>query len=570
MQTATPLRVAPIVRTWQQTAGICCCIGTNTQGTPSMSVGSIAPPRIAASKTPAPTDELTPDQIRKARAEESEGTVLSSLAIGGGLGLGSGALAKYTGVSWRKSAIVAGVVAAVAGASQFAVRGVNARAIGSEDDPSVVKTGASWASTILGALTIGSVVLVPVGAMVLRRSGTVTIDGAARSGGSLAKYGVDLTELAGRGEIPRAFGMDDKIDELASILGAKAKNNPLVVGPAGTGKSALVEELAHRINEGTVPKHLQGARLIRIDLDAMVGGTELRGQFEERLSGVLKEIDEANGKVIPFIDETHKLVDAGAAGSIDGAGEAVKPLLARGRLRMIGATTDAPDEIGKIHGDPALARRFTEISLQPPDAAATLDIARAAAPRFEQGTLRFTDDSLKAAVEATQPILERNQPDKALTLLDTTASRMNIARDAKPRELKHLDSRVARLNAELGIISRETDDAATSRVARLRAELDTLQPQSIALRRGWRGAVESRVALEDAVAALAANTDTTKTAALQSAVDAARAATEAHRAAYPHVFASQITRADVLATPLPGATTTQETAKRAATRVPMQ
>ena len=369
--------------------------------------------------------------------------------------------------------------------------------------------------------------------------------------GALSQFGKDLTAAARDGEIGRAFGVDAKVDELVSILGAKRKNNPLIVGPAGTGKTALVEELAHRIAAGEVPDHLKGVKIVQIDLDAMVGGTQYRGMFEQRLSSVLKEIQASKGKIIPFIDETHKLVNAGSAREAEGAGEAVKPLLARGKIRLIGATTDAADEIGKIHADPALTRRFTEMTIMEPSADQTLNILRAAAPSFERGGLRFTDDALKGIVELTQPIVGRNQPDKALTLLDTTAARMMIGQESKPAALKALEMRIATAEAELKIVSRESSATSQARSQELSHLLEELRPQASTVHERWSAARTARHDVVTAREALAQTTDPKQVAELNARIKELEANSASHAAAFPEMFATEITRADVGATPLP-------------------
>jgi ATP-dependent Clp protease ATP-binding subunit ClpA len=508
---------------------------------------------------------------REKIAGKSIGGTMAMGAIGG---LSVGVLGKLQGTSWRRTLITAGAVGAVSGVAALASAAHSYQSAGTTDeDPSIVRTGNGAATGVLTGVTI----LAPLagiasfaigrgrgGAGAAKAAAAAAGGGAAAGGTMLSKYGVDLTELARTGELPRAFGVDDKVDELMAVLGAKTKNNPLIVGPAGTGKSALVEELAHRIAAGDVPEHLKGAKLVRIDLDAMVGGSRYRGMFEERLSGVLNEIDASNGKVIPFIDETHKLVNAGAANGVEGAGEAVKPLLARGRIRLIGATTDAKDEIGQIHADPALARRFTEISIQPPDSRQTLNIVRGAATRYEPKGLQFTDDALRSVVELTDPIVGRNQPDKALTLMDTAASRVNIARDARPPRLKELDSALAEARLELGIVGRETDTASVARAKELQARIDQLQPEAESITAGWKQARQVRDELQAARAAVAKPEEGADIAALQARVTELEGAAAEQAGAFPEMYATRITRGDIEATPLPASAAAQVAASRSA------
>ncbi len=509
-----------------------------------------------------PTDTKSEDAQKKAdqakKRDEAMQNIPKNALIGGAIFGGLGIALRKLGGASTAAAIRDGVIGGtLIGGSTAMASSVSYLRTSPDDKPGYVKGLATAAGIgITGIGFIGGLMAIQGALPVIAgrlRGGALTAGAETLGKGALSKYGKDLTEAARTGEIGRAFGVDDKVDELVAILGAKRKNNPLIVGPAGTGKTALVEELAHRIAAGEVPDHLKGVRLVQLDLDAMVGGTQYRGMFEQRLSSVLKEIEAANGKIVPFIDETHKLVNAGAANQVEGAGEAVKPLLARGKVRLIGATTDAADEIGKIHADPALARRFSEMTISEPTTGQTLDILRSAAPKFEQQGMRFTDDALNGIVELTTPIVGRNQPDKALTMLDTTASRVAIARDAKPKALKELEARIATAQAELGIVSREQGAASVARTRELHATLDELTPQAAALKDRWSAARTARDELSSTREALAAATDPADVTRLTARVKELEASVQPHAQEFPSMFASEITREDVAATTLPAA-----------------
>jgi ATP-dependent Clp protease ATP-binding subunit ClpB len=293
---------------------------------------------------------------------------------------------------------------------------------------------------------------------------------------SLKRYARDLTDLARAGKLDPVIGRDDEIRRLIQILSRRTKNNPVLIGEPGTGKTAIAEGLARRIVEGDVPESLKSKRLLALDVGALIAGAKYRGEFEDRLKAVLREIEEANGKVILFIDEMHTIVGAGAAeGSMD-ASNILKPALARGLLRCIGATT--LDEYRKyVEKDAALERRFQPIMVEEPSVEDTIAILRGLKERYEvfQG-VRISDSALVAAAELSHRyITERFLPDKAIDLMDEAAARLRIEIDSVPQEIDEVKRRVQQLEIERAALRKEKDDkAAKERLAKIEAELADL------------------------------------------------------------------------------------------------
>ena len=290
---------------------------------------------------------------------------------------------------------------------------------------------------------------------------------------ALAKYSVDLTERARAGKLDPVIGRDQEIRRVVQVLARRTKNNPVLIGEPGVGKTAVVEGLAQRVVAGDVPDSLKGRRVVSLDLSSMVAGAKYRGEFEERLKAVLNEIKEAEGQIITFIDELHTVVGAGASGegAMD-AGNMLKPMLARGELRMIGATT--LDEYREhIEKDPALERRFQQVFVGEPSVEDTIAILRGLRERYEaHHKVRITDGALVAAASLSHRyITARQLPDKAIDLIDEAASRLRMEIDSSPEEIDILRREVDRMKMEIFAVEKEDDPASQQRLTRLRADM---------------------------------------------------------------------------------------------------
>jgi ATP-dependent Clp protease ATP-binding subunit ClpB len=320
----------------------------------------------------------------------------------------------------------------------------------------------------------------------LRGSQRVTSQDPEATFDALEQYGRDLTEAASQQKLDPVIGRDDEIRRVIQVLSRRTKNNPVLIGEPGVGKTAIVEGLARRVADGDVPEGLKNKRIIALDLSAMVAGAKYRGEFEERLKAVLNEIKASEGQVITFIDEMHTIVGAGAAeGSMD-ASNMLKPMLARGELRMIGATT--LDEFRKhVEKDAALERRFAPVLVEPPSVEDTIGILRGLKERYEvHHGVRITDAALvAAAVLSDRYITARFLPDKAIDLVDEAASRLRIEIDSMPEEIDELERRIQQLEIERAALSKESDDASKQRLATIEEDVANLREESDGLQAHW-------------------------------------------------------------------------------------
>ncbi len=304
---------------------------------------------------------------------------------------------------------------------------------------------------------------------------------------SLDKYGIDLTQSARDGVLDPVIGRDEEIRRTIQILSRRTKNNPVLIGEPGVGKTAIVEGLAQRIINGDVPSALKDRQLISLDIGSLLAGAKYRGEFEERIKNVLKKVKESDGKIILFIDEIHTVVGAGASGGSLDASNLLKPMLARGELRCIGATT-INEHKQNIEKDPALERRFQKIKIEAPSIDDTVSILRGLRERYEvHHSVRISDNALVAAATLSERYInDRFLPDKAIDLIDEAASRLNMVITSKPEEIDEIDRKVLQFEMEKLSLKRETDDFSIQRLKKINNELISLKDRQEELGAQWK------------------------------------------------------------------------------------
>ena len=321
----------------------------------------------------------------------------------------------------------------------------------------------------------------------MRKGRTADTAGAEDQYEALSKYARDLTEAARAGKLDPVIGRDEEIRRAIQVLSRRTKNNPVLIGEPGVGKTAIAEGLALRIIDGDVPESLKDKKLLALDMGALIAGAKYRGEFEERLKAVLKEIEGANGEIVLFIDELHTLVGAGKSDGAMDASNLLKPALARGELRCVGATT--LDEYRKyVEKDAALARRFQPVMVDEPTVEDTISILRGLKEKYEvHHGVRISDAAIVAAATLSHRyIADRFLPDKAIDLMDEAASRLRMQVDSKPEELDEIDRRLMQLRIEASALQKETDAASQDRLERLEDEIGVLQGKSDEITARWR------------------------------------------------------------------------------------
>jgi ATP-dependent Clp protease ATP-binding subunit ClpB len=331
---------------------------------------------------------------------------------------------------------------------------------------------------------------------------------------SLEKYGRDLTAAAREGKLDPVIGRDEEIRRTIQILSRRTKNNPVLIGEPGVGQTAIVEGLAQRIVNGDVPQALQNRQLVSLDMGALIAGAKYRGEFEERLKAVLKEVTASDGQIVLFIDEIHTVVGAGATGGAMDASNLLKPMLARGELRCIGATT-LDEHRQHIEKDPALERRFQQVFVDQPTVEDTISILRGLKERYEvHHGVRIADNALvAAAVLSSRYIADRFLPDKAIDLVDESAARLKMEITSKPEEIDELDRRILQLEMEKLSLGRESDAASRDRLERLEKDLAELREQQSGLNAQWqaeKGSIDELSAIKEEIEQVALQVEQAK------------------------------------------------------------
>ncbi|MFN3449487.1 MAG: ATP-dependent chaperone ClpB [Roseococcus sp.] len=435
---------------------------------------------------------LTPEHLLKALLDDEQGAASGLIAAAGG---DAAAVKAAVAAELAKLPAVQGGGAGQPGATPEFVRALDAAQQSAQKagDAYVAQDRmllglAQTASGAQKALQAGRVTAAKLEEAIarLRKGRRVDAPNAEESFDALKKYARDITEAARNGKLDPVIGRDEEIRRTIQVLARRTKNNPVLIGEPGVGKTAIVEGLALRVAKGDVPEALKDKRVMALDLGAMVAGAKYRGEFEERLKGVLKEVESAEGGIILFIDELHTLVGAGKADGAMDASNLLKPALARGELHCIGATT--LDEYRKhIEKDAALARRFQPVFVGEPSVEDTISILRGIREKYElHHGVRITDGALVAAATlSNRYITDRFLPDKAIDLVDEAASRLRMQVDSKPEELDELDRRLLQLKIEREALKREEDAASKERLARLEREVAELEEKSAEMTAAW-------------------------------------------------------------------------------------
>jgi len=444
--------------------------------------------------------QLTPEHLLKALLDDEEGAAAGLIRAAGGddkaartaLELEIGKLPKVSGSGASQPQATPGLVR-VLDAAERAAEKAGDEYVAQDRLLLALAAGDGAAAKVLRSAGATPQALEKAVADI-RKGRKVTSQNAEANFDALKKYARDVTALAREGKLDPVIGRDEEIRRTIQVLARRTKNNPVLIGEPGVGKTAIVEGLAIRIVNGDVPEALKGKRLMALDLGAMVAGAEYRGEFEERLKAVLKEIESAEGQIILFIDEMHTLIGAGKADGAMDASNLLKPELARGALHCVGATT--LDEYRKhVEKDAALARRFQPIFVGEPSVADTISILRGIREKYElHHGVRITDGALVAAATlSNRYITDRFLPDKAIDLIDEAGSRLRMQVDSKPEELDELDRRILQLKIEREALKREDDTASRDRLGKLEQELAGIQEKSDALTAAWKAEKEKLV-----------------------------------------------------------------------------